>query len=192
MLAHERVADAAKVDPHVRQLMDEQRPGVEELDAVDLLPLVGRSPGGVALRRQRVRGRAEPEQVEHQRLVVALPAVGQEALLGRPAVAHASLPRSASIASRPCGTAHRRACGSRLPRRVCCSKYAAAASMPASRNAVSTLDSSRSPGAPAALHVEEVIVEALVAGGIGLGPVRRVAQRSAASRASCCTASRAS
>ena len=62
VLAHERVLDAAEVDPEVRELVREQRPGVEELAAVDLLPLVGRAVGGVALGRQREtsasRGRA--------------------------------------------------------------------------------------------------------------------------------------
>ena len=46
--------------------------------------------------------------------------------------------------------------------------------MPASRNAVSTLDSSQRQARRPLSHVEEVIVEALVAGGIGLGTVGRV------------------
>src|SRR5580704_6709049 len=63
-----------------------QRPRVEQLPAVDLLPLVGRAEGGVALRRQRVRRRPQPEEVQQQPLVVVLVAVGQEAGLRPPAV----------------------------------------------------------------------------------------------------------
>ena len=49
VLAHEAVPDAAKVDPDVGHLMDEERPGVEKLDVVDRLPFVRRAPGLVTL-----------------------------------------------------------------------------------------------------------------------------------------------
>src|SRR5687768_5300742 len=39
-LAHERVANATEVDPEVRELVREQRPGVEQLAAVDFFPLI--------------------------------------------------------------------------------------------------------------------------------------------------------
>ena len=58
--------------------MGEQRSGVEQFAAVDLLPLIGGAVGRVALRRQRVRWRAQAEHVEEEPLVVALPAVRDE------------------------------------------------------------------------------------------------------------------
>src|SRR5690606_40748174 len=48
LLAHEAVADAAEVDPGVRELVDEQRSGVQEAVAVDVLPLVGAGPRAIA------------------------------------------------------------------------------------------------------------------------------------------------
>jgi len=38
-LAHVGIPDAAEIDPQVRELVGEQRPGVEQLAAVDLLAL---------------------------------------------------------------------------------------------------------------------------------------------------------
>src|SRR3546814_2354676 len=49
LLAHEAVVDAAEVDPRVRELMDEQRPGIQEAVAVDVFPLVGAGPRAVAV-----------------------------------------------------------------------------------------------------------------------------------------------
>src|SRR4030095_9004374 len=37
---HELVANAAKVDPHMRELVGEERPRVEQFTIVDVLPLV--------------------------------------------------------------------------------------------------------------------------------------------------------
>src|SRR5262249_25054275 len=81
VVMHEGVAEAAEVDPQVRELMSEQWPGVEQLTAVELLPLVRRAVSGVALRRQRVRRRTQAQHVQEQPLVVALPPVRQEAAL---------------------------------------------------------------------------------------------------------------
>ena len=55
VFAHECVLDAAKIDPHMGELMREEWSGVQELSAVDGLPLIGRHPCPVALRRKRVR-----------------------------------------------------------------------------------------------------------------------------------------
>src|SRR5262249_56193931 len=79
VVVHEGVTEAAEVNPQVRGLLGEQRPGVEQLAAVELLPLVRRAEGGVALRGQRVRRRAQAQHVQEQSLVVALPAVREEA-----------------------------------------------------------------------------------------------------------------
>src|SRR5664279_6455088 len=93
LLAHIGVADAAKIDPDMRELVDEERPGVEIVDAVDRLPLVGAAPRGVGVGTDRMRRRAERQQIEDERLVVAFPAEGEKAgfRLGPPAVAK-SLP----------------------------------------------------------------------------------------------------
>src|SRR5262249_41479444 len=72
VLPHEGVADAAKVYPHVRQLMREERSRVEELAIVDALPLIRRRVGAIAFGRQRVRRCSETENVEQQAFVVAL------------------------------------------------------------------------------------------------------------------------
>src|SRR6185369_10000408 len=44
--AHVGVANAAKVAPDVRHLVDEEGPRIQKADAVDLLPLVGVAPRG--------------------------------------------------------------------------------------------------------------------------------------------------
>src|SRR4029079_7694709 len=84
--AHERVLDPAKIDPDVRNLMGEQRPGVQILVAVAFLPLVGRAPSGIAFGWQRMRRRAEAEHVQQQGFVIAFPPPRQESALGLPAV----------------------------------------------------------------------------------------------------------
>ena len=126
-------------------------------------------------------GRAEAEHVEDQRLVVALPAVAggsrapasSRASRCAPAV-HGPPPVDAPVER----VGQRR--GSPRSRRRRASKYAAAVSTPARSSAVSMVESSRAVRAPAGLHVEEVVVEALVAGGVGLRALRALRRRSAA------------
>src|SRR3546814_11655449 len=84
LLAHEAVVDAAEVDPRVRELMDEQRPGIQAAVAVDVFPLVGAGPRAVAVLADRVRGRTQREHVQHDRLAVDPPAVLPEAAFGLP------------------------------------------------------------------------------------------------------------
>src|SRR4030095_16464768 len=48
---HEFVANAAKVDPHMRELMGEERPRVEQFTTVDILPLVSPTKGAITLGR---------------------------------------------------------------------------------------------------------------------------------------------
>ena len=86
--AHEGILDAAKVNPHVRELMHEQRGAVEKFVAVQLLPAIGRRPREIALRGQGVRWRAEAEHVQDQRLVISLPAIAQEAGFRLPSMRH--------------------------------------------------------------------------------------------------------
>src|SRR6202050_4610917 len=46
--AHERVLDAAKINPHMRELVREQRPRVKIFISLATLPPAGRSPTGIA------------------------------------------------------------------------------------------------------------------------------------------------
>src|SRR3546814_20729265 len=62
LLAHEAVVDAAEVAPRVRELMDEQRPGIQEAVAVDVFPLVGDGPRAGAVLADRVRGRTRSDE----------------------------------------------------------------------------------------------------------------------------------
>ena len=55
LLMHERVSDATKIDPCMRELMNEQRPGVQEIDVVEVFPLVGGRPCFVGVWPGRVR-----------------------------------------------------------------------------------------------------------------------------------------
>jgi hypothetical protein len=88
-----------------------------------------------------VRRRAEREQVEDERLVVAFPAIGKKAVLGPPAVAERLSPGEHprpvdAFVQHPAGRADL-ALG-----RVAPSKNDIAASTPPIRSAVSTLESS--------------------------------------------------
>src|SRR4030095_5700572 len=74
-LAHERVANATEIDPQVRQLVGEQRPGVEQLAAVDCLPLIGGAVRVVTFRRKWVSRRRERGRGETEALVIPLLAV---------------------------------------------------------------------------------------------------------------------
>jgi len=67
---------------------NEQRAGVQEVDAVQVLPLVGHGPRIEARFGERMRRRAEAERVEQQCLAVALPAVVQETAFGLPTMHH--------------------------------------------------------------------------------------------------------
>src|SRR5690349_22961197 len=58
---HEGVTDAAKVDPHVGQLVREERARIEQLAIVDRLPLIGGAVGAIALRRRSEERRVGKE-----------------------------------------------------------------------------------------------------------------------------------
>src|SRR4029453_17400341 len=70
----------------MRELMGEERPRVEQFATVDIFPLVGRAIGAIALWRQRMRWRAESEDIQEQAFVITLPAVLNEPALRPPAV----------------------------------------------------------------------------------------------------------
>src|SRR6185369_7936701 len=164
--AHVGVADAAEIDPDVRELMDEERSGVEVADAVDLLPFVGAAPRVVAARRDGVRRRSERENVEQERFVVALPAIRQEArvALRSPAVAERLAVLEQPIPLDPLVELFRESANLRLFGSI---------AVEVLRRGERAGDEDRrvdarqlaAPGALAALHVQEVVVEAAIAGG---------------------------
>ncbi len=84
--AHEGVLNAAKVYPDMRELVGEQRSGVQVFLFVRSFPTVGRRPGGIGALGKRMRGRAQPQDIQQHRLVVAFPTVLKEPALGLPAV----------------------------------------------------------------------------------------------------------
>src|SRR4029453_790485 len=83
---HEFVANAAKVDPHMRELMGEERPRVKKFTVVNVLPLVSRTIGAITLGRQRMCWRAESEDIEQQAFVITLVAVLDEPVLRPPSM----------------------------------------------------------------------------------------------------------
>jgi hypothetical protein len=68
----------------MRELMDEERTGVEKLVPVKLLPLITPGPCRVALCGQRVRRRSKAENVKNQGFVVTLPTILDESAFGFP------------------------------------------------------------------------------------------------------------
>src|SRR6185437_9556214 len=91
LLLHEGIADPAQVDPGLREVMDEQRAGVEKVLAIQVFPLVGGGPGGIAVGGDRMGRRAQRQGIQQQRLAVTLPAVMQIAAFGFPALPDGAL-----------------------------------------------------------------------------------------------------
>ena len=155
--------------------MGEQRARVEQLPAVDLLPLIGRAIGAIALGRQRMRRRAEPEDVEQQSLVVSLPAMRNESVLRSPAMGQRRPAIAGPVPVGPTvervGQAPDLGFDGRVAVEIC-------------GNCQGTCEQERRvdggklalPHAASGLDVQEVIEEALVAGGIGLGTLRAFEQ----------------
>ena len=85
---HVGVLDAAEIDPGVRKLMPEERREADVLLAVVLTPLIGGGPDLPRLRLHWVGGRAQRQDVQHHRLHVAVPVVGEEAFARLPAHRH--------------------------------------------------------------------------------------------------------
>src|SRR3546814_11594509 len=84
--AHERLLNAAKIEPAVRQLMGKQRAGVNIVVTVVRIPAIGLGPGNVAVIGKRVRGRPQRQHIQQQGFVVAFPAILYESGFGPPAV----------------------------------------------------------------------------------------------------------
>ena len=88
MRLHVRILDAVEVDPDVRVLVPEQGREAQMGLPVERAPLVRSSPLGPGGGIDRVRGRAEREDVEDHRLVVAAPVVSEKARFRVPAQRH--------------------------------------------------------------------------------------------------------
>src|SRR5205814_8072917 len=86
MGAHEFVANTAKVDPHVRKLMSEERPRIKQFTIVDFLPLIGRTKGRITLGGQRMRRRTKSKNQQKQTFVITLVPVWNESILRSPAM----------------------------------------------------------------------------------------------------------
>src|SRR4029077_5447371 len=78
LLLHKRVADAAKVNPGMRKQVRKQWTGVKHVLAEYPFPLISHRPGGERARGQGARAGTQAKDVEDQRLVIALPPVGQK------------------------------------------------------------------------------------------------------------------
>src|SRR5689334_12433537 len=92
LATHVVVPDVAEVDPHVRQVMNEERPGVKKVVTVDSLPVVRPGPRAITLFRKRIRGRSQAENVQNQRFAVPGPAITDELRLWFPTVTDGERP----------------------------------------------------------------------------------------------------
>src|SRR5208282_77952 len=87
-LAHEPISYASEIDPRVGELMNEERPGIEKLVIVNVLPLIRRGPRFEAVVLQGARWRRQAQNIKNGRLVIAIPAIVQKSAARFP-----SLPR---------------------------------------------------------------------------------------------------
>src|SRR5450759_3685544 len=170
-LAHVVVADAAKVYPDVRELVNEERPGVQELLAVELLPAVRPCPCLVAALWQGVRRRSQAEHGQENRLAVALPPGFQKPVLRLPCVrdrqAAVLRPLPVDAAVERVGKLRYLALLFRLAVKV-----GGGGQCPGEQEGCVDGRQFRLPRAPTGLHVQEVIEESLVAGRVPVVALR--------------------
>ena len=179
LFPHERILDAAQVDPDVRELVDEERRREEVIDVVEVLPLIGPAPRAVALRGQWVCGRAQAEDVEQHRLAVSLPAVAQETGPGFPSHVHHAAVRGGPGPVDPLVEEPGKIADLPFVVRRGGEVHAAREDAGDQNRGVDHRQLAL-PNAPASLHVEEVVVEASMAGGVrllALGAVAKESQR---------------
>src|SRR5262249_36617021 len=144
---------------------------------VEVLPLIGGGPRAIALLRQWVRRRAQPEDVEQDRLAVAFPAVAQEAGAGLPS--HRE-DRAAGGGPRPVDPLVE------VTRELADLSFVLARLREVAAARQHARDEDRGvdhrqlavPGTPSGLQVEKVIVEAAMPGGFGLLALGAVAKES--------------
>ncbi len=175
-ITHECVLNTAKVDPEMRKLVREQRSGVQIVISVTVFPPIRRSPRSVAALGQRMSGRAEPQDIQQQRLIVAFPTVLEKSAFRLPAMRHRCatvlrpLPIRTAVERVGEGADVRlvgririkihscRQCAGQQQRTIHCRQFAL-------------------PGASAGLHVEKMIKKALIAARIWFGALRAVPEK---------------
>src|SRR5687768_1867640 len=86
LATHVLVLNSAKVDPHMREMMNEEWTGIKKLVTIDPLPVVSPGPGPVTLFRKWIAWRSKSENVEDQRFAIAAPAISDELRLWFPSV----------------------------------------------------------------------------------------------------------
>src|ERR1019366_5594775 len=87
-LAHEEIAYAGKIDPGLRKMVNEERPRIKKFVIVDIFPLIGRGPADVAALRKRMGRRCQTQNIENDRLIIAIPAIMQKSALRLPSLPH--------------------------------------------------------------------------------------------------------
>src|SRR5262245_29143093 len=138
---------------------------------VNLLPLVGRAIGAIALARQGMCRRTEPKNIEQQTFVITLVAMRNESVLGPPAMRES---RPAVARPIPVGAAVKRigqVSDLGLVGRVA---IKIGAGRQCAREQKSRIEGGKLalPDAAAGFDVQEVIEETLVPAGVGLGTLR--------------------
>ena len=176
MPAHVVILNAPEVDPAVRELVSEKRGEAEVRLALKLAPAVAGQPRGPGVPLQRMRRRRQRDEVGDHRLVVAAPVVGEVAAFRVPAVSDG---RRADLRPAPVGPGvqriHERA-QFRFLRRLLI-KIGLAEERPGQEQ--SRVDGGQLdvPESQPGFGVEEVVVEAVEAGGAGgRGVLRRIAE----------------
>src|SRR6185437_2805925 len=176
LVAHERILNAAKIDPDMRNLMREQRPRIKIIVAITTLPFVSGCPRRVAFLRQRMRGRTQSQDIQHERFVVAFPAVLEKSAFGLPAVRD----RSATVLRPgPVGAAIERVGQGTyffFLGRVSVEIRTRSQDAGEQNGAVHRRQFAL-PRAPAGLHVQKMIIKAMVAGSVGLWALRAVPEK---------------
>src|SRR5262249_42057744 len=174
--AHIGVLDTAKVDPDVRVLMSKKGWKDDECLVIVSLPGIGTRPGCPGIRTNGKGRRAESKQIEDHRFIVATPIIGEKPRLRRPAVAHlcqAHLhPRPLDAAIEVVGQGSDLGFGDvRLIEILLHVEHSAQQQRSIDRGQLRILHAS--PG----LHVEKMVIETLVARGVGLGTLRNVPEK---------------
>src|SRR2546421_5711847 len=83
---HVVILNAAKVDPHVRELMNKKRASIKVLEPVEIFPLVSPRPSTITLWRNWECRRRQRQNVKNQSFAIACPAILDESGFGFPSV----------------------------------------------------------------------------------------------------------
>ena len=156
--------------------MREQRARIQQFGAVDFFPLIRRRPRRIAFRRQGVTRRSEAEYVKQQRLAVTQPAILDETALRFPSMRHrltaVEHPLPVHSGEQRMRERSNLALVRCVKRKIFCGRQHAGEQECSIHGRQLTL-----PHAAACLHVEEVVVEALVARRISFGPLRAIPEK---------------